>query len=38
MYIAFNKKTDDTIIKKWQTVLDELKKDKEIERIIKKYK
>ena len=38
MYIAFNKKTDDAIIKKWQIALDELKKDKTIEKIIKRYK
>ena len=38
MYIAFNIKTDDKIIKAWQEVLDKLKKEHEIEKIIKRYK
>ncbi len=38
IYIAFNKQTDDKIIQKWQTALDALKKDKTVEKIIKKYK
>jgi len=38
MYIAFNIKTDDKIIQKWQKALDKLKKDKSVERIIQRYK
>ena len=38
MYIAFNKKTDDATVLKWQKALDALKKNKTVEKIIKRYK
>ena len=38
LYIAFNKETDDNIIKKWQKTLDEIKDDGTYENILKRYK
>ncbi|MEA3499229.1 MAG: transporter substrate-binding domain-containing protein [Campylobacterota bacterium] len=38
LYIAFNKNTDDTIIKKWQDALDKLIKNKTVDKIKQKYK
>jgi len=38
LYIAFNKNTDDKIIKKWQSALDKLKENGTIKEIIKRYK
>ncbi len=38
LYIAFNKKTDNRIIKQWQNALNRLKKDNTIQKIIKRYK
>ncbi len=37
LYIAFNKKTDDKIIKKWQNALDKLVKNGTIDKIKKRY-
>jgi len=37
LYIAFNKKTDDKVIKKWQDALDKLRKDGVISKIVKRY-
>lgn len=37
MYIAFNKKTDDAIIARWQKALDKLKKNHTISKILKEY-
>lgn len=37
LYIAFNKKTDDKIIKQWQDALDKLVKDGTIDKIKKRY-
>jgi polar amino acid transport system substrate-binding protein len=38
LYYAFNKKTDDKIIKKYQEALDAIKKNGVYEKILKKYK
>lgn len=38
MYIAFNKRTDDVIVKQWQNALDKLKNNKIVDKIISKYK
>jgi len=38
MYLAFNKKSDDALIQKWQNALEKLKREHVIEKIIKKYK
>ncbi len=38
LYIAFNKQTDNTIINKWQKVLDEIKSDGTYKQILNKYK
>ena len=37
-YYAFNKKTSDSIVKKWQGALDDLRKDGTVLNILKKYK
>ena len=37
LYIAFNKKTDDKIISKWQKALDNLRKDGTIKKIMNRY-
>ena len=37
-YFAFNKKTPDSIVKKWQYALDDLRKDGTVLNILKKYK
>ena len=37
LYIAFNKQTDDKIIKQWQRSLDQLKSEGVVGAIIKKY-
>ncbi|WP_164971034.1 substrate-binding periplasmic protein [Halarcobacter mediterraneus] len=37
LYIAFNKKTDDKIIKKWQKALDDIKNDGTYKRILERY-
>ena len=38
LYFAFNKKTDDKIIKKWQDSLDDIKENGTYQQIINKYK
>lgn len=38
LYIAFNKNTDDKIIKKWQNALDQIKEDGTYDKIIERYK
>ena len=38
LYIAFNKETPNSVIKKWQTALDEIKKDGTYQRILNNYK
>ncbi len=38
LYIAFNKNTKNSIIKKWQKALNEIKTDGTYEKIINKYK
>jgi len=37
LYIAFNKETDDAIIRKWQAALDQLVSEGVVDKIIKKY-
>lgn len=37
LYFAFNKKTDDRIIKRWQKALDVIKKNGTYDKILKKY-
>ena len=38
LYIAFNKKTDDAIIKKWQKALDKLIKNGTVKKVVEKYR
>jgi len=38
LYIAFNKETPQSVIKKWQDALDKIKKDGTYEKILKKYR
>jgi polar amino acid transport system substrate-binding protein len=38
LYLAFNSKTDDSVIKRWQSGLDRIKSNKTYDKIISKYK
>ncbi len=38
LYLAFNSKTDDSVIKRWQSGLDRIKANKTLDKIISKYK
>ena len=37
LFFAFNKQTDDKIIKKWQKAIDKIKKDRRYKKVITKY-